>query len=90
MFVTCSAKSGKQMEVLGSAIETSDKIQNSAEIIWDLCILLKDYFYNGHQGAEVVKIGPSVQIKKTHVTSYHIIKTPMVKDFKSLAELRLK
>ena len=35
MFVTCSAKSGKQMEVLGSAIETSDKIQNSAEIIWD-------------------------------------------------------
>ena len=62
MFVTCSAKSGKQMEVLGSAIETSDKTQNSAEIIWDLCILLKDYFYNGHQGAKVVKIGPSVQI----------------------------
>ena len=79
MFITCSAKSGKQMEVLGSAIETLDKIQNSAEIIWNLCILLKDNFYNGHQGAKVVKIGPSVPIKKHMFTPITLLKHPWLR-----------
>ena len=61
-------QSQEKMEAFWFPIGTSDKTQNSAEIIWDVCILLIDYFYNDHQGAKFVKIRPSVPIPKPMFT----------------------
>ena len=95
--------SQEKKKTLGSAIGTSDKTQNSAEIrprcTWcpkkmtnriEPWILLIDYFYNGHQGAKVLKIRTFCSNSKIHVYSYNITKTPVVKDFKSFVELRIK